>query len=211
MKVNIEIVSKALVHEPLKLECLNEKVLVQKMVTRRRLTRNSKILIYLASKCNFTEGVMIYGSAYGEVVDTASILNSIKNNEAVSPTAFQNSVCNTAASYHSIVHKNTSEVLTLSCGDNTSFNVMQQAALTLLRQDEVFVCVSESINFEGTNSLNKCENEREYAIAFRLRKTDKNFDIEVDSKGQAGVPASLSWMKNLYDICSENSVVEVTL
>lgn len=213
MKINVEILESALVHHSEKLEDLNEKEIVKKMVTRRRLSRNSRILIKLAHDCNFTKGVMIYGSAYGEVIDTVNILNAINNKEVVSPTAFQNSVYNTAASYHSIVHENTSEILTLSCGDKTSYRVMQQAALSLLNEDEVFVCVSVAINFDGVESLNKCENELEYGIAFKLRKTTKEANVSVVEKTQKGVPASLSWMKNLYDEAQnkEQSIVEIEL
>lgn len=213
MKVNIEILKKALVHDPIKLENLNEKELVKKMLTRRRLSRNSRILIKLAHDCDFTKGVMIYGSAYGEVIDTAAILNAINNKETVSPTSFQNSVYNTAASYHSIVQENTSEIFTLSCGDNTSYNVMQQAALTLFKEESVFVCASEAINFEGVQALNKCSNELEYGVAFTLRKTDQNATLKVENKTLAGVPASLIWMKNLYDLCEnqDSCIVEIEL
>ena len=211
MKVNIEIIKKALIHNPLRIENLNEKELVKKMMIRRRLSRSSKILINLADQCDFTNGVMIYGSAYGEVLDTVNILESIKNNEAVSPTSFQNSVYNTAASYHSIVCSNTSEILTLSCGDHTSYNVMQQAALSLLKEEEVFVCASEAISFDGVESLNKCQNELEYGVAFKLRRSDKEGNIEVINKCQKGVPTSLLWMKNLYDLCEKNCVLEIEL
>ncbi|NOR58929.1 MAG: hypothetical protein GQ474_10450 [Sulfurimonas sp.] len=211
MKINVEIIKKALINDSMKIEDLNEKELVQKMMIRRRLSRSSKILINLANTCDFTTGTMIYGSALGEVNDTVSILNAINSGQAVSPTTFQNSVYNTAASYHSIVHKNTSEILTLSCGDNTSYNVMQQAALTLLTQDSVFVCVVEAVNFEGVDDLNKCKNDLEYGIAFTLKKTDKTPNVEVQNTIQKGVPASLNWMKNLYDMCNENSIIEVEL
>ncbi|MCF6308959.1 MAG: beta-ketoacyl synthase chain length factor [Sulfurimonas sp.] len=213
MKINVEITKKAFVHNKLKIEDLNEKELVQKMLIRRRLSRSSRILINLAHKCDFTAGVMVYGSAYGELIDTVNILEAIKNNDMVSPSAFQNSVYNTAASYHSIVHGNTSEILTLSCGDETSYNVMQQAALSLLKEDEVFVCVVEAMNFDGVDSLNKCANELEYGISFVLKQSEKEVNVIVQNKIQKGVPSSLSWMKNLYDLCENNDgcVVEVEL
>jgi len=213
MKINVEIVKKALKHNKVKLEDLNEKELVKKMMIRRRLSRSSRILINLAHECEFTKGVMVYGSAFGELIDTVNILESINNNLAVSPTAFQNSVYNTAASYHSIVHGNQSEILTLSCGDETSYNVMQQATLSLLKNKEVFACVVEAMNFDGVEPLNKCKNELEYGVAFTLKKSDEKATVEVNDKEQLGVPSSLSWMKNLYDICSdeEKCIVEIEL
>ncbi len=213
MTINVEILKKALVHNATKLENLNEKELVKKMMVRRRLSRNSRILINLAHQCDFTTGVMVYGSAFGELTDTVNILESINSNEAVSPTAFQNSVYNTAPSYHSIVCQNRSEIMTLSCGDTTSYNVMQQGALSLLTQDEVFVCVSEAMNFDGVDVLNKCQNELEYGIAFKLKRSDKKANIEFKEKQEKGVAASLSWMKNLYDACknSDTCIVEIEL
>lgn len=213
MKINVEIIKKALVHNAVKLDSLNEKELVKKMMLRRRLSRNSKILVNLAHECEFTTGNMIYGSAYGELIDTVNILESIKNNQAVSPTAFQNSVYNTAPSYHSIVHSNTSEILTLSCGDNTSYNVMQQAALSLLTQDEVFICVSEAMNFDGIENLNHCKNELEYGIAFKVKRSFEDANIVVKNISEIGVPNSIIWMKNLYDLCTEKDtyIVEVEL
>lgn len=213
MKINVEIIKKALVHNPNKIEDLNEKELVQKMVLRRRLSRSSKILINLAHECEFKTGVMVYGSAYGELIDSVSILEAIKNNDLVSPSAFQNSVYNTAASYHSILQGNTDEILTLSCGDDTSYNVIQQGSLSLLKEENVFVCVVEAMNFEGVESLNKCGVALEYGIAFVLKRSDKEPTLKVQNKMQKGVPASLSWMKNLYDMCEadENCIVEIEL
>lgn len=213
MKINVEITKHALQSAPRTIENLNEKELVPKMVTRRRLSRASKILINLAHTCEYKTGVMIYGSAYGELIDTVSILESIKNGDIVSPSAFQNSVYNTAASYHSIVEGNKSEILTLSCGDTTSYNVMQQGALALFNNDEVFVSTIEAMNFEGVDFFNECNAQLEYGIAFVIKKTDKEANAQVTSKAQSGVPASLSWMKNLYDLCEakESVIIEVTL
>ena len=145
--------------------------------------------------------------------ELSELLEAIKNSDMVSPSAFQNSVYNTAASYHSIVQGNTSEILTLSCGNETSYNVMQQAALSLLKEDEVFVCVVEAMNFDGVDSLNKCANELEYGISFMLKQSEKEANIIVENKIQKGVPASLSWMKNLYDLCEnkDSCIVAIEL
>lgn len=213
MKINVEIVKHALVHAPKKIENLNEKELVKKMLLRRRLSRASRMLINLAHTCEYKTGVMVYGSAYGELIDTVSILESIKNKDIVSPTAFQNSVYNTAASYHSIVEGNTEEILTLSCGDSTSYKVMQQGALSLLSEDEVFVSAIEAMDFDGVEVFNKCKVELEYGMGFTIKKTNKKSNATIDSSTQKGVPDSLSWMKNLYDICQNQDevIIEVTL
>ena len=213
MTINVEIIKYALQHDPKNIQNLNEKELVEKMVLRRRLSRTSKILINLAHQCNYKTGVIIYGSAFGEIIDTANILEAIKNEEMVSPSAFQNSVYNTAASYHSIVEGNKSEILTLSCGDTTSYNVMQQGALALLSNDEVFVSTVEAMNFEGVDILNKCNVELEYGIAFTIKKTQQKANTQIHNHIQKGIPASLMWMKNLYDLCQEQDrvIIEIDL
>jgi len=211
MKVNIKILKKAFVSNKVKLDNLNEKELVKKMILRRRLSRSSKILIKLAHECEFKNGNMIYGSAYGEVIDTVNILNSINNNEPVSPSAFQNSVYNTAASYHSILNENKNEILTLSCGDKTSYKVMQQGALATLKEDKVFVSSVEAINFAGVEELNKCNTDLEYGIGFLIQKTEKKANIKIDMNKQDGVPNSLLWMKNLYDLCENKNECIVSI
>ena len=213
MKVNIEIVKKALIHHPLKIENLNDKELVKKMMIRRRLSRSSKILIYLASECDFKAGSVVYGSSYGELGDSVTILEAINSTDAVSPTAFQNSVYNTAPSYHSIVQGNTDEIVTLSSGDNTSYAVMQQGALALQSKDEVFVCAIEAMSFDGVDVLNRCRDELEYGLAFVIKKTENEANIVVKNSSFAGVPNSLQWMKNLYDLCEDKSrcIVEIEL
>ena len=213
MNINVEIIKHALVHAPKKIEDLNEKKLVKKMILRRRLSRASKILINLANRCEYKTGVIVYGSAYGELIDTVNILEAIKNEDTVSPSAFQNSVYNTAASYHSIVEGNTSEILTLSCGDSTSYNVMQQGALSLLNEEEVFVSAIEAMDFDGVDIFNKCGVELEYGIGFSIKKTDKKANAKVEIKQQKGVPDSLLWMKSLYNICQKQDsvIIEVNL
>jgi hypothetical protein len=213
MKINVEITKHALRHNPKTIENLKEKELVPKMVTRRRLSRASRILINLAHTCEYKTGVMVYGSAYGELIDTVSILHAIKDKTLVSPSAFQNSVYNTAASYHSIVEGNKSEILTLSCGDTTSYNVMQQGALALMSNEEVFVSTIEAMNFEGVDFFNDCESELEYGIAFTIKRTTQEANTTITNKAQKGVPASLAWMKNLYDACEQQDsvVIEVAL
>ena len=213
MKVKIEILSRVLVHDKEKILTLNEKELIKKMILRRRFSRSSKILVYLASQCGFKKGCVVYGSAYGELVDSVAILEAIKDEDSVSPSSFQNSVYNTAASYHSILEENKDEIYTLSSGDNTSYTVMQEGALALHRKDEVFVCAIEAMNFKNVEVLNKCNNELEYGIAFVIKKTDEEVNIVVKNSSQFGVPASLQWMKNLYDLCQDDkkNIIEIEL
>ena len=53
MKINLEILNAEYIYSPIQIDELNTKDLVPKMITRRRLTRASKIAIYLANKSRF--------------------------------------------------------------------------------------------------------------------------------------------------------------
>jgi len=64
---------------------------------------------------------------------TADIVGAIASDQPISPTAFQNSVYNTAASYFSLLYGNRYEILTISSGNDTSANVLQIAALQAVR------------------------------------------------------------------------------
>jgi hypothetical protein len=69
------------------------------------------------------------------------------------------------------------------------------------------------MNFDGVDSLNKCASELEYGISFILKKSEKEATITVENRVQKGVPASLSWMKILYDLCEnkDSYIVEIEL
>ena len=147
MKMNFIVKATARVSAETKCETLDEKRIVPKMMLRRRLTRAARIMVYLADACDFRDGAVVYGSAYGEMQATADIVGAIDANEPISPTAFQNSVYNTAPSYFSLLHGNKQEILTISSGDDTSANVLQTGALqAVTTNDEVLLMCCEAIN-----------------------------------------------------------------
>lgn len=65
-KVALNIISAAKIYAPTQIEDLDEKRIVPQMMIRRRLTRNAKIMLYIADKCGFTGGKIVYASAFGE-------------------------------------------------------------------------------------------------------------------------------------------------
>ena len=147
MKMNFIVKAAAKVTADEKCENLDEKRIVPKMMLRRRLTRSARIMVYLADACDFRDGAVVYGSAYGEMQATADIVGAIDANEPISPTAFQNSVYNTAPSYFSLLHGNKQEILTIPSGDDTAANVLQTGVLQAVTpNEEVLLCSSEAHN-----------------------------------------------------------------
>jgi len=212
MKMNFIVKSTAIVSADTKCESLDEKRIVPKMMLRRRLTRASRIMVYLADTCDFRDGAVVYGSAYGEMQATADIVGAIDANEPISPTAFQNSVYNTAPSYFSLLHKNKNEILTVSSGDDTSRNVLQTGALqALVSHKEVLLVCSEAINIAKIEEVNRCTDYLESGVALTLVSTDANANVDVQENEHKGYAPSLWAMLDVIDACQEKSECIIAL
>lgn len=214
MKVSLEIIASEVTCADQKIDDLREKEIVPKMMLRRRLTRASKIMLYLAESCRFKQGAVVYGSAYGELPAIAEILSAIYSHDAISPTAFQNSVYNTPASYFSILHQNYEEILTVSSGDQTSQDVLKTAALqALYHQTDVLALCTETINIDNINEVNSCSQYLESGVACRLRLSDKEPTIFPEGKIYNGFMPSLNSMLELHEKSQSiaNPVVAISL
>ena len=214
MKINLEIIDSSYVYAPIQIEDLKTKELVPKMVTRRRLTRAAKIAIYLASETNFDDGRIIYGNNYAELDSSAKILNSINNQEQISPTIFQNSVNNTAVSYLSMITKNKHEIMTISSGDNTSLNILKSGAIKALDGDTLLLLVTETLNIEKIEELNNCIDFLECGVALKVKLTNENPTIEYkDVTNPEKFPLSIVHMLNIAKNMQKDklNIIEVNL
>ena len=167
--VALNLISSAKIYAPVKLENLDEKRLAPNMMTRRRLTRNSKVMLYLSDKCGFENGKIVYGSCFSELEETAKIANAVLEEGMLSPTSFQNSVYNTAPSYFSLINKDTDEIITISSGMKTSLDTLKTAALQALVSGEKVLCVCvECINIKNIEEINRCTKFLEAGVAVVL-------------------------------------------
>ena len=214
MTINLEILDSAYVYDEREIQELNTKVLVPKMMTRRRLTRASKMAIYLANEVSFTEGRVIYGSSYGELGATANILDSIQKRESISPTHFQNSVYNTAIAYLSMLQKNQEEIMTLSCGDRTSQSILKMAGVKALDRDTLLLMVTESLNIPNIDELNRCQVALECGVALKVKLTHEPATIDIENfTDMAHVPNSIKAMFSVAKQFKANqkNIIEVSL
>ncbi|MEA3499086.1 MAG: beta-ketoacyl synthase chain length factor [Campylobacterota bacterium] len=214
MKINLEILDSAFIYAPTQIEELNTKELVPKMVTRRRLTRASKIAIYLASQTSFENGRIIYGTQYGEAAATSTILNSINNKENISPTVFQNSVYNTAVSYLSIISGNKNEITTISSGDKTSLNVLKSGAIKALDGDTILLICCETLNIENIEKINSCIDFLECGVALKVKITNKVKTLEFTDKTiNEKIPKSISDMVNIVKNLNSDkeNIIEINI
>jgi len=213
-KVALKIISSAKIYAPKKIENLDEKRLVPHMMTRRRLTRNSKVMLYLADKCEFRDGKIVYGSCYSELGETAKISEAVLNNDILSPTAFQNSVYNTAPSYFSLINKDKEEIITISSGMKTSLDTLKTAALQALVSGERVLCVSvECINIKNVEQVNKCCNYLESGASVVVEiDTDTSGAKEIEDFSMPGMMDSLIDLMsvvNMYENGIDKILVEL--
>lgn len=214
MKINLKILSSAYLLGEKSIETPRIKELVPQMMVRRRLTKASKILIELhAMVGHFENGRILCGSAFGELETTANILNAIKDEQALSPTDFQNSVYNTAVSYLSILTHNQNEISTLSSGDKTSLNVLKAAALKAMDGDTLLLLCFETLNIPRIEEVNSCIEYLESGVALVVQCTTQKPTFSLQKSECKGIPSSISEM--LYVAMeaqkTEHSVLEIVL
>jgi len=183
------------------------KDLVPKMLTRRRLTRAAKIVIYLSDKVGFKQGRIVYGSSFGELYATANILESISQEETISPTHFQNSVYNTAISYLSMLHENEEEIMTISSGDDTAENILKMGAIKALDGDTLLLIATETLNIEGIEKVNKCAAYLECGIALKVRiSKEKETMDDTITESDTKIPISLRRLYTIAKNCQDNKI-----
>ncbi|RRS30007.1 MAG: hypothetical protein P794_09330 [Epsilonproteobacteria bacterium (ex Lamellibrachia satsuma)] len=192
-KVAIKIINSAKIYAPEKIEDLDEKRLVPNMMMRRRLTRNSKVMLYLSDKCKFDGGKIVYGTCYSELEEAAKMANDVVTNGTLSPTSFQNSVYNTAPSYFSLINKDKDEIITVSSGMKTSLDTLKTAALQALISGESIFCVAiECINIKNIDEINRCTKYLEAGAAVVLEiANDESNAKEIEDLGVSGIMDSL--------------------
>ena len=214
MKINLKILNTHFVSAQEKCENLEEKTLVPKMMLRRRLTRGSKVAIYLASKVNYTNQRIVFGSAYGEAKATIDIIDAIYNKTLLSPTAFQNSVHNTPVSYLSILSENTNEVVTVSDLFDTSLSVLKTGAIKALKKDKLLLMCVDSFNIEKVAQLNKCNvSDLESGVAMLVEITQEPANIFLENQKFSELSPSLWQMIEIHHKATtiENPIVEIEL
>jgi len=191
--VALKIVSSAKIYAKEKIEDLEDKRLVPKMMMRRRLTRNAKVMLYLSDRCGFTGGKIVYGTCFSELEETAKIANAVLEKRLLSPTSFQNSVYNTAPSYFSIINNDEDEIITVSTGMKTSLEALKTAALQALVSKQRVLCICvECLNIKNIQDINRCTSYLESGVAVVL-EIAKNSEgaIAVENLKTRGIINSL--------------------
>ena len=106
-------------------------------IKRRRLSALSRLSLRLAySIAPEFHGNCVFGSQHGELVTTQGLLQSIVENEIVSPAGFSASVHNTAVGLHSINNQNRAACTSIAAGlDSLAMCFVE--AYAILQQEPV--------------------------------------------------------------------------
>lgn len=208
MRVAVNILSGAKVYAPQKIEDLKDKELVPKMMIRRRLTRNAKIMLYIANECEFKDGKVVYSNAYGELQATVGIVSAIAEDTPISPTHFQNSVYNTPPSYFSLLNQGKDEIITISSGMTSSLEAIKTAALqALTHPDEKILCVgTECMDIENIGQVNSCTKylESGVGIVMQIAQSEEGA-IDLEEAVDKGFPNSLEHLVALVNMGEKGS------
>lgn len=205
-KVALNILRTAKIYAPVKIEELEAKRIVPHMMTRRRLTRNAKIMLYIADKCDFTGGKIVYASAFGELQSTVGITDAILNNTQISPTLFQNSVYNSAPSYFSLLNEDKDEIITISSGMKSSLNALKTAALQALVSGEKILCVAtECLDIQNIKEVNKCTSYLEAGVGVVLEIAENDIGaVDIQDLKEEGVIESLQDLMKVVNMFRAN-------
>ena len=115
-------------------------------IKRRRLSALSRLSLRLAHTiAPEFQGFCVFGSQHGELVTTQGLLQSIVEQQVVSPAGFSVSVHNTAAGLHSINNQNTSACTSIAAGLDTLAMCFVEAygLLESARQKQVLVVFAD--------------------------------------------------------------------
>jgi len=211
MRVAVKITSGAKVFAPKKIEDLEEKRIVPKMMLRRRLTRNAKMMLYIADKCSFDGSKIVYASAFGELQATVGITDAILNETQISPTLFQNSVYNSAPSYFSLLNGDKDEILTISSGMQSAHDALQTAALQALLSHEKVLCVaSECLDIEKIEEVKSCTSYLESAAGVVVEISDNEEGAkEIEPITQEGIIPSLHELFSVVEMLEKENELKV--
>nr|WP_241905104.1 beta-ketoacyl synthase chain length factor [Enterovibrio norvegicus] len=142
---------------------------------KRRMSPISKLAVQVATELSRDEHIdfIVFSSRHGELQRTVTLLRDIQMGEPASPTAFSQSVHNTAAGLFTIATKTPVPATSLAAGEDTFHCALTEAAIYLSEHQEHRVLV---IDFDAPVPEPYGEFEQQvfkpYALGLLLTKGD---------------------------------------
>ena len=162
---------------------------------RRRLSSLGKMALSVAFpllKGLDTDTAFVFSSRHGELGRTVGLLNSLADQEPLSPTQFSLSVHNAIAGVLSIATKNTSSITALSA--DLSSTLLEAVAIMDEQSYQQILCVVYDEPVPEIYASLETSPDRPFAIAFLLTASTLS---GIDQPGvSGGQPLSFSICKN---------------
>ncbi|OAN11018.1 3-oxoacyl-ACP synthase [Photobacterium jeanii] len=158
-------------------------------MARRRMSKLSKIAVQAAIAASQEQAIdyIIFSSRHGELTRTVQLLKDIIAGEDASPTAFSQSVHNTAAGLFTILTKQAIPVSSLSAGENTFPSALIEAYAYLAQhpKHKVLVVDFDEPTPQDYHSFTS-ETYQGYAVAMVIEQGD---EFELSWQAQHGETA----------------------
>ncbi|MBE1276915.1 beta-ketoacyl synthase chain length factor [Enterovibrio baiacu] len=154
---------------------------------KRRMSPISKLAVQVATELSRDEHIdfVVFSSRHGELQRTVTLLRDIQMGEPASPTAFSQSVHNTAAGLFTIATKTPVPATSLAAGEDTFHCALTEAAIYLSEHPEHRVLV---IDFDAPipEPYDAFEQQafQPYALGLLLTKGD---EIRIERHPMNGV------------------------
>ena len=171
---------------------------------KRRCSQLSKMCLEVAAQASKDQAVdyAVFCSQHGELDHSISLLQSICQEELLSPMSFVQSVHNTSSGLYTIIHKMQQNCTSIAAGDSTFLMGMLDAIVWLQGHpdDQVLVVMGDNYIPEIFAPL-KVPNNHQYAVAFLLRcaKTgDRGFNADFFSNQEEishSLPLALEFLQ----------------
>ncbi|MFL7010686.1 3-oxoacyl-ACP synthase [Enterovibrio norvegicus] len=164
---------------------------------KRRMSPISKLAVQVATELSRAEHIdfVVFSSRHGELQRTATLLRDIQMGEPASPTAFSQSVHNTAAGLFTIATKTPVPATSLAAGEDTFHCALTEATIYLSEHPEHRVLV---IDFDAPTPEPYDAFEQQafqpYALGLLLTKGD---DIRIDRHPMNGINGGDTQEKDL--------------
>ncbi len=163
-----------------------------KPMQRRRLSKSARNVFSLLKNFDLKDTPVVFSSKYGELNRCYDLLQTLSQDEDISPTSFSLSVHNAISSQYAIFSQNTNEISAISSQNSLEYAILD-GYLKLNENKHQVLIIS---HFEGSQSEFLQEN-LSYTLALLIEKgREYTIKSKACQKADATKHSSLEFLKN---------------
>lgn len=165
---------------------------------RRRLSSQGKLAVSSAMTLLDADERLpvVFASRHGDVAETLKLLESLGNNEPLSPARFSMSVHNAVCGVLSIARRDTSAITAVSCSDDLLFAALTEVMCQLQEAPRV-LCIMGDCPLPNPYQTLSAALDFPWALSFVVSRDDASFsllpvsDVDVDVDQNTANPRDL--------------------